>query len=68
MSECNKINPETSGNSQEHELTEVLSEIKTKQRLHERNTEHFKALIKNDHSSAIADLMSMPPDMTLKMG
>jgi len=28
---------------------------KTKQRLHDRKTEHFKALVKNDHSSAIAD-------------
>ena len=28
---------------------------KTKRRLHDRKTEHFKALTKNDHSSAIAD-------------
>ena len=28
---------------------------KTKRRLHIRKTEHFKALLKNDHSSAIAD-------------
>ena len=28
---------------------------KTKRRLHDRKTEHFKALSKNDHSSAIAD-------------
>ena len=28
---------------------------KTKRRLHDRKTEHFKALLKNDHSSAIAD-------------
>ena len=28
---------------------------KTKQRLHERKTEHFKALAKNDNTSAIAD-------------
>ena len=28
---------------------------KTKRRLHDRKTEHFKALSKHDHSSAIAD-------------
>ena len=28
---------------------------KTKRRLHDRKTEYFKALTKNDHSSAIAD-------------
>ena len=28
---------------------------KTKRRLHDRKTEHFKALAKSDHSSAIAD-------------
>ena len=28
---------------------------KTKRRLHDRKTEHFKALVKNDHTSAIAD-------------
>ena len=28
---------------------------KTKGRLHDRKTEHFKALVKSDHSSAIAD-------------
>jgi len=28
---------------------------KTKRRLHDRKTEHFKALLKHDHSSAIAD-------------
>ena len=28
---------------------------KTKRRLHDRKTEHFKALLKSDHSSAIAD-------------
>ena len=28
---------------------------KTKRRLHDRKTEHFKALAKNDHTSAIAD-------------
>ena len=28
---------------------------KTKRRLHERKTEHFKALAKNDNTSAIAD-------------
>jgi len=28
---------------------------KTKRRLHDQKTEHFKALLKNDHSSAIAD-------------
>ena len=28
---------------------------KTKRRLHDRKTEHFKALVKSDHSSAIAD-------------
>ena len=28
---------------------------KTKRRLHDRKTEHFKALLKNDHSSATAD-------------
>ena len=28
---------------------------KTKRRLHDRKTEHFKSLTKNDHSSAIAD-------------
>ena len=27
----------------------------TKRRLHDRKTEHFKALLKDDHSSAIAD-------------
>ena len=27
---------------------------KTKRRLHDRKTEHFKALAKNDHTSAIA--------------
>ena len=27
----------------------------TKRRLHDRKTEHFKALAKSDHSSAIAD-------------
>ena len=29
--------------------------VKTKRRLHDRKTEHFKALAKNDHTSAIAD-------------
>ena len=28
---------------------------KTKRRLHDRKTEHFKSLTINDHSSAIAD-------------
>jgi len=28
---------------------------KTKRRLHDRKTEHFKALVKNDHTSAITD-------------
>jgi len=28
---------------------------KTKRRLHDRKTEHFKALAKNGHTSAIAD-------------
>ena len=28
---------------------------KTKWRLHDRKTEHFKSLTKNDHFSAIAD-------------
>ena len=28
---------------------------KTKQGLHDRKTEHFKVLVKNDHTSAIAD-------------
>ena len=28
---------------------------KTKRRLHDRKNEHFKALTKNEHSSAIAD-------------
>ena len=28
---------------------------KTKRRLHDRKTEHFKALVKNDHMSAIVD-------------
>ena len=28
---------------------------KTKRRLHDRKTEHFKAVAKSDHSSAIAD-------------
>ena len=28
---------------------------KTKRRLHDRKTEHFKALAKNDNTSAIAD-------------
>ena len=28
---------------------------KSKRRLHDRKTEHFKALAKSDHSSAIAD-------------
>ena len=31
---------------------------KTKRRLHDRKTEHFKALVKNDHTSAIADTTS----------
>ena len=30
---------------------------KTKRRLHDRKTEHFKALAKSDHTSAIADHM-----------
>ena len=28
---------------------------KTKRRLHDRKTEHFKALVKNDNTSAVAD-------------
>ena len=28
---------------------------KTKRRLHDRKTEHFKALLKSDHFSAVAD-------------
>ena len=28
---------------------------KTKRRLHDRKTEHFKALVKNDNTSTIAD-------------
>ena len=31
---------------------------KTKRRLHDRKTEHFKALTNNSHSSAIADHMT----------
>ena len=31
---------------------------KTKRRLHDRKTEHFKALTSNSHSSAIADHMT----------
>ena len=31
---------------------------KTKRRLHDRTTEHFKALTSNSHSSAIADHMT----------
>ena len=31
------------------------SGVKTKQLLHDRKTEHFKSLTKNDHSLAIAD-------------
>ena len=31
---------------------------KTKRRLHDRKTEHFKALTSNNHSSAIADHMT----------
>ena len=30
---------------------------KTKRRLHDRKTEHFKALAKNDNTSAVADLV-----------
>ena len=30
---------------------------KTKRRFHDRKTEHFKALSKSDHTSAIADRM-----------
>ena len=33
----------------------ILYVGKTKRRLHDRKTEHFKALAKNDHTSAIAD-------------
>ena len=33
---------------------------KTKRRLHDRKTEHFKALTSNSHSSAIADHMTQP--------
>ena len=29
--------------------------MKTKRRLHDRKTEHFKTLAKSDHSLAIAD-------------
>jgi len=29
--------------------------VKTKQLLHDRKTEHFKSLMKIDHSSAVAD-------------
>ena len=35
----------------------MLGHGKTKRRLHDRKTEHFKALTSNSHSSAIADLI-----------
>ena len=38
---------------------------KTKRRLHDRKTEHFKALTSNSHSSAIADLMTQLNEITL---
>ena len=37
----------------QHTFSKVIE--KTKRRLHDRKTEHFKALSKSDHSSAIAD-------------
>ena len=37
------------------ELITIPATSKTKRRLHVRKTEHFKALPKSDHSSAIAD-------------
>ena len=33
----------------------IFTSVKNKTRLHGRKTEHFKALAKNDHTSAIAD-------------
>ena len=33
----------------------VFTLVKTKRRLHDRKTEHFKALAKSDNTSAIAD-------------
>ena len=42
-------------NSQAQSLEIPFYIGKTKRRLHDRKTEHFKALLKNDHSSAIAD-------------
>ena len=41
---------------------------KTKRRLHDRKTEHFKALAKNDHSSAIADHVKTTGGSQHKMG
>ena len=36
----------------------IFTLVKNKRRLHDRKTEHFKSLTKNDHSSAIADHIS----------
>ena len=36
----------------------IFTLVQNKRRLHDRKTEHFKSLTKNDHSSAIADHIS----------
>ena len=41
--------------SREEGFESISSDSKTKRRLHDRKTEHFRVLVKTDHRSAIAD-------------